>query len=255
MPDFRFLQVFNDARWAGYAGSKTRIGRASLPLFPSETLSDRFIRELARERALPIKEIVEAFEFFAVVRKYVRTRVVVDLCAGHGLAGLLWLMLQRETEQVVLCDRRKPANFEAVLRAAERVAPWVRERMRYLETSLAKARPGLEPASGVIGVHSCGSLTETCLDIAAELRGPVAVLPCCRDHSSSGAPTALRRALGEDVAYDVHRTYAMEARGYRMLWREIPVEITPMNRVLIGLPRKAGKPAPERDVVSAAREA
>ena len=88
----------------------------------------------------------------------------------------------------------------------------------------------------MLGVHACGTLTDTCLEIATELGGPVAVMPCCRAHAKSPAPMGLRAALGEDVAYDVDRTYALEARGYGVRWREIPAAITPMNRVLIGVP-------------------
>ena len=121
MPNFRFLRVFNDPALAGHAGSKTRIGWNTLPYFPSERLSDRFVRELAADRALPIKEIVEAFEFFAVARKYIRTSVVADVCSGHGLLGVLFLMMQPEVEQVVLCDRRKPDGFQRVLGAAHKI--------------------------------------------------------------------------------------------------------------------------------------
>lgn len=238
MPGFRFLKVFNEGDLAAYAGSKTRLGFHTTPYFPSSKLSDRLIRELARERALPIKEVVEAFEFFAVTRKYVRTPVVADLCAGHGLAGILYALLQEETREVILCDRRCPQNFQPVLNAAERTVPGIRDRVRYIEAPLDGSRGELPEGSGVIGVHACGALTDRCLETAASLGGPVAVLPCCRDHSSSGAPRGLRNALGEDVAYDVHRTYAMEARGYRVIWREIPAEITPMNRVLIGIPAR-----------------
>ena len=63
-------------------------------------------------------------------------------------------------------------------------------------------------------------------------------MPCCRANALSGAPEGLRQALGEDVAYDVHRTYRMENAGYRVRWREIPEAITPMNRVLIAVPER-----------------
>ncbi|MEM9408868.1 MAG: hypothetical protein AAGA81_22750, partial [Acidobacteriota bacterium] len=59
-----------------------------------------------------------------------------------------------------------------------------------------------------------------------------------RAHAHNPAPVGLRQALGDDVAYDVHRTYALENQGYQVRWREIPEEITPMNRVLIAVPRR-----------------
>ena len=46
----------------------------------------------------------------------------------------------------------------------------------------------------------------------------------------------LRLALGDDVAYDVHRTYRLERAGWRVRWRDLPKAITPMHRVLIAVP-------------------
>ena len=240
MAAFRLLRAFNDESLRTYAGVKTRIGRNCLPHFPAETLADRLVRALAHERALPIKEVVEAFEFFAVTRKYLRrTSTIVDLCSGHGLAGILFGAFERRTERVILCDKRKPDHFEHVLRATTKVAPWLAEKIEYREGTLANLRTDLPPGSAVLGVHACGGLTDQCLDIASDLEGPVAVMPCCRAHAQNSAPPGLRAALGEDVAYDVDRTYAMEARGYNVRWREIPAEITPMNRVLIAVRRAA----------------
>lgn len=248
MTSFRLLRAFNDERLSGYARAKSRIGRNCLPHFSGNTLADRLVRELAHERALPLKEVVEAFEFFAVVRKYLRrSETIVDLCSGHGLAGILFAAFERRTHRVFLCDKRKPEHFAHVYRAVLRVAPWIAPKVLYVEGTLEKTRGSLPGESAVLGVHACGSLTDLCLDIAAELRGPVAVLPCCRSHAQSKAPRGLRAALGEDVAYDVDRTYALEARGYRVRWREIPAAITPMNRVLIGVPRNETAPAREAD--------
>lgn len=240
MTRFRMLQVFNQGELRAYAGSKTRIGWNTSPHFPGDGLTDRLVRALAEERALPIKEVAEAFEFFAVVRKYLRkSPVVADLCSGHGLVGLLFAVFERRTQEVVLVDRRQPDGFALALAAARRVAPWVEPKVRFQEGKLQDVRSGLAQGSAVVAVHACGELTDLCLDVADGLGGPFAVLPCCRSHARNPAPEGLRAALGEDVAYDVDRTYRLEARGYRVRWRTIPEAITPMNRVLIGVPRVA----------------
>lgn len=236
-PSFRFLRAFNSEGLSRYAGSKTRVGRNTAQYFQGDTLTDRLLRELCADRVLPIKEVAEACEFFAAVRKYVRTEVVVDLCAGHGLAGMLFAIHQRETQRVILCDRRRPQSHAATLAAVVRAAPWVEGQIEYREGRLEHLAPELPAGAGVLGVHACGRLTDQCLEVARTLRGPVAVLPCCRDHGLNEAPPGLREALGEDVAYDVHRTYALESAGYRVRWRSIPETVTPMNRVLIGVAR------------------
>jgi hypothetical protein len=238
MTDFRLLRAFNDERLRGYSGTRTRIGRNALPHFAGDSLAERLVRELAHERALPIKEVAESFEFFQVVRKYLRrTPTVVDLCSGHGLAGILFAAFERRTEEVVLCDRRRPQHFERVRRACLRAAPWIADKVRYVEGDLDVARSSLAADSAVIGVHACGRLTDDCIAIALALGGPFAVMPCCRDQSMSTAPQGLAQALGADVAYDVERTYEIERAGFRVRWRAIPEAITPMNRVLIAVPR------------------
>ena len=236
--DFRLLRAFNDEKLRGYARTRTRIGRNTLPHFAGDSLADQIVRELAHERALPIKEVTEAFEFFAVVRKYLRrTPVIVDLCSGHGLAGVLFAAFERRVEQVVLCDRQQPVHHKHVWRACAKAAPWIEDKVRYVEGRLEDTRASLTKGAAVIGVHACGTLTDTCIDIALDLGGPLAVMPCCRANAKNTAPQGLRQALGEDVAYDVERTYALERSGYRVRWRDIPATITPMNRVLIGMPR------------------
>lgn len=246
MTDFRILRVFNDEGLRAYAGAKSRVGRNCLPHFQADTLADRIVRELTHERALPLKEVTEAFEFFAVARKYLRrAETVVDLCSGHGLAGILFGAFERRVQRVILCDRRKPEHFAHVWRATTKAAPWLVDKIQYREGTLEKLRAELPIESAVLGVHACGTLTDTCLEIAADLGGPVAVMPCCRANAQNTAPQGLRAALGEDVAYDVDRTYAMETRGYRVRWREIPSEITPMNRVLIAVRRSE----PEQEVL------
>ena len=52
-----------------------------------------------------------------------------------------------------------------------------------------------------------------------------------------GVPLGVRRALGVALAADVDRSYRLEQSGYHVDWSAIPREITPLNRILIALPR------------------
>ena len=62
------------------------------------------------------------------------------------------------------------------------------------------------------------------------------------------APSAVRRWLGVSVAADVHRSYALEAAGYEVVWRHVPALVTPMNRILVARRRAASvRPASEAD--------
>ncbi|MFT7633794.1 MAG: hypothetical protein ACI87E_004852, partial [Mariniblastus sp.] len=80
--------------------------------------------------------------------------------------------------------------------------------------------------------HACGILSDLCIEIAIKSGGPIAILPCCYPKSACEAPLALQNALGLAKAFDVDRTYRLEAAGYQVRWAEIPAAITPMNRII-----------------------
>ncbi|MFT4543051.1 MAG: hypothetical protein ACI841_002999 [Planctomycetota bacterium] len=239
MTDFRLLRMFNQPEQRKHARSRMRVGRASLALFTGDNLFEKIIREIGAERIISLKEVCEAFEFFALTRKYLRAPVIADLCSGHGLVGILFAAAERKTTRVLLCDRRRPKNFDLMWNAARRAAPWIEDKVEYLVGDLAKTRDQLPQNCSIAAVHACGKLSDTSLEIASSVRGAAAVMPCCRDHTHNPGPLAVAQKLGGDLAYDIDRTYRMEAAGYQVRWRDIPEEITPMNRVLIATPRSS----------------
>ncbi len=233
---FKVFRRFNEAALRPSTGLRARLDRRALEYFEGERLADQLARALAHRRALPIKEVFESFEFFGRVRRRVRAPDVADLCCGHGLTGALFGAFEQKVERVWLLDKCRPQNHDAVLDALGEVAPWTLEKIRYLEEPLSKAGSMIPTGASVVAVHACGMRTDRCLEVAMALGGAVAVMPCCYNRASQGvAPEVLRRALGAEVAMDVDRTYRLVGAGYKVDWDEIPAEITPMNRVLIGL--------------------
>jgi hypothetical protein len=214
-------------------GSRNPFGEHFQRHFPGEGMPDRFARALARGRAVPVKEVFESFEFFGRVRKRVRAPVVADLCAGHGLTGVLFALFERSVERVVCLDQRRTESFETVLEAAISVGPWVRDRVVYETAKLGDAAEVLDPGTSIVGVHACGTHTDTCLDVAVALGSNAAVMPCCYPHRRCRAPATIVQHFGGDVAFDIDRTYRMEREGYRVRWDGIPTAITPMARILI----------------------
>lgn len=198
---------------------------------------DRFAIALAARRAVPVKELLESAEFYMRVRRRVRAQTMADLCAGHGLVGVLFAIFERSVESVILIDRRKPASFSKVLDAAIEVAPWVADKVRYVEAPLENSVEHLPDGVGMVAVHACGVRTDRCLALAVARRGPIAVMPCCYAQTAKPAPRALQVALGAELATDVDRTYRLERAGYTVDWSAIPEAITSMGRVLIGVPR------------------
>jgi hypothetical protein len=202
--------------------------------FAGEGLPAQFARALCEEQALSLKELLEAFEFFQVVREYTAAPHVADVCAGHGLVGVLFALFERKVDTVTLVDRQQPMSYERILAAADRVGPWARDKLTFQKTTLKNA-DALPPGTSVIAVHACGLRTDRAMDLAIQVEGAFACLPCCRPHRRYPSPDVLKRELGGDLAVDVHRTYTLERAGYRVRWKTIPETITPMNRVLIGV--------------------
>ena len=218
------------------ANDRSTLDEHALASFGSDSLADKLSRELARERALPIKELFESFEFFARVRKLIRAPQMADLCAGHGLTGVLFALYERSVERVILIDRCRPPSFDRVLAAAVRVGPWVAKKLEYREGKLKHEVARLERGTAIVGVHACGLRTDQCLTAALELRSKVAVMPCCYPEAHCSAPPTLIQHLGVEQAFDIDRTYRLRAAGYDVRWDAIPSEITPMSRVLVGVP-------------------
>lgn len=234
---FRIFKQFNDPDFALKVDCRDRLRKSDTRWFPGEYLSSEFARALCEQRAIPFKEVLESFEFYGCVRKQVRAPDMADLCCGHGLVGVIFAMFERQVQRVVLLDRKRPDSHDLVLNAARAVAPWVEEKLSYVQDKTEAAAAHLVPGTSILGVHACGERTDQCIEHAIRLDGPLAVLPCCRHHRSSPAPVCLQLALGGDLALDVDRTYRLHQAGYHVRWDAIPESITPMCRVLVGQPR------------------
>jgi hypothetical protein len=230
---FTAYPQFNQEESAHFAGMKHRIHSLPKELFPSDDLPDRLARSLAENRVIHIKELLEAFEFFARVRKRIRRSTMVDLCCGHGLGGLIFALCEPSVQHVQLIDERKPESFDRIWKAFVDIAPWVGEKVQFREQAL-KEPFEMPEGAGVLLVHACGPLTDEGLEIAARAGGPVAAMPCCYGKAWEPRVPALSRQFGREVSIDISRSYRLRDVGYQVDWGEIPRAITPMNRVLVG---------------------
>ena len=226
---------------AGFDRSLLRLGFARCPdqprTFPGEGPVDRFARALCEHRATCFREVIESFEFFALARKHARREVVADLCGGHGLVAVLFVMFEREVERALVLDRSRPDSFDRILMAAEQAAPWTAGRIDYVQSNLRNAPKLVPPEAGLVSVHACGIRTDRVLELAIANHAPVAVMPCCHPVGTSGAPAAVKKAL-QHAAVDVDRTYQLEAAGFHVRWSSVSDRITRMNRVILARPRR-----------------
>ena len=230
---FRAFRRFNDSELRPIAGAHFRIDRRVLPYFTGNSIGDRIARGLAERRAFPFKELFESFEFFERVRKRMRAPCVADLCAGHGLTGMLFAVFEPSVQRVVLVDRSRPRNHDKVLSAVVEVAPWVEEKVEYWSADIKRALD-LPDMTSIVAVHACGGRTDACLDVAVRTHSNVAVMPCCHAKSPYRGPETLRLKLGIDLATDIDRTYRLQSAGYAVTWTSVPEEITAKPRVIVG---------------------
>lgn len=214
-------------------GSRNRLTTRSLPLFPGERLFDRIARAVCEAECLPRKELFEAWEMARRVRRRFRGGRIVDLAAGHGLLGLIMLVLDDTSPDVVAVDVRIPESAPRLRSAFERTWPRIAGRVRQVELEIAAFE--VKESDLIVSAHACGALTDLVLSKAIEARARVAVLPCCHDLTTCGTG-GLEGWIDGPLAVDVMRAVRLEQAGYRTHTAEIPREITPKNRLLLGEP-------------------
>lgn len=241
---FKALRFLNDPALHPLAASHGRIDARALAHVPPDSRTHQVLAALAAVSALPMKEVCESFELFERVRRRLRAPHVADLCAGHGLTGILFALFERSVEQVTLIDTHPPDSFPIILKALTPLAPWLPQKVRYVTARIQHATQHLPHGASIIAIHACGQRTDRCIDAAIALNGAIAVMPCCYTHTAAGAPLGIRDHLGITLAADIHRTYRLHAAGYTVRWSSIPAVITPMNRVLIADRDPADAPSP-----------
>jgi hypothetical protein len=214
-------------------GSKNRLTAHDLGRFPTNSLFDRIGRAVCEAGCLPRKELYEAWEVARRARRRVRGGRVVDLAGGHGLLAHVMLLLDSSSPCAVVVDERIPASATTVGDALCRAWPALAGRV----TCMQQRVETFAVAAGDVAVssHACGSLTDLVLERAAAARVPVAVLPCCHDLS---APVVRRLQgwLNGALAIDVSRAEWLARQDYRVWTLEIPRQITPKARLLLGAP-------------------
>jgi hypothetical protein len=214
-------------------GGTNRLTRHDLDRFPGDTLLDRLGRVLCGVGTLPRKELYEAWEVARRMRRRSRGGRVVDVAGGHGLLGHVMLLLDDSSPEALVVDPMVPPSAAALHEAMVAAWPRLRDRVTYVKTELSGFP--LVSTDTVVSSHACGSLTDQILNSAAMARAAVAVLPCCHDRERCDAGP-LAGWLDDPLAIDVLRAIRLEAKGYQVRTQKIPVDVTPKNRLLIGIP-------------------
>ena len=213
--------------------SRNRLTEKEAFLFPSDSLFDKVGRAVCKAGCLPRKELFEAWEVARRVRRRFRGGRVVDLACGHGLAAALLLILDDSSPVALAVDRTLPASVNKLYQALLESWPRLEGRIEFVEMSLEKVV--LEATDLVVSVHACGSLSDLVLQQAAKAQARLALLPCChnlKDADQGGLSGWLEGPLAADVV----RAHHLRNHGYTIFTQQIPVDITPKNRLLMAEP-------------------
>jgi hypothetical protein len=218
-------------------GSRSVLTHRDLARFPGETLFDRVARAVCEAECLPRKELYESWELARRVRRRVRGHPVVELAAGHALVAHLMLLLDDSSPTAVAVDPKEVPSAGRLAQAL--VSRWPRLEGR-VESRLDDLEGvDLGPDDLVVSVHACGALSDVVLDRAIEARATVALLPCCHDEETCDTGD-LRGFLSLPLAVDATRVARLRAEDYDVFTQTIPEEITPENRLILGVPRAPG---------------
>ena len=213
--------------------SRTRLNRFASHHFVGETLFARLGQAVCAAEALPRKEFFESWEVAKKLRHRFRGRPIVELAAGHGFLSALLVLFDDTIPFATCVDRSKPLSHDRLLAALIDVWPRLEGRVRYEQARLEEVE--ISKAALVVSVHACGVITDSVLDRALSQSNPVAVVPCCHDFSESD-DGGLTRWMEPSLAIDAARAARLRAAGYEVIATTIPEDITPRNRLLIGVP-------------------
>lgn len=194
---------------------------------------DRVGRAICHAGCLPRKELYEAWEVARRVRRLRRGGRVVDAAGGSGLLAHLMILLDDTSPEAIVVDPTLPPSGATLHTALVRSWPRLERRVSFVARDVSQF--ALASDDVVVSSHACGALSDRILERAIAARALVAVLPCCHNLTTSETgPFA--GWLDGPLAIDVMRAIRLEQSGYRVWTQTIPGDITPKNRLLMGVP-------------------
>jgi len=166
---------------------------------------------------------------------------IYDFCSGHGLTGMLFAACNPPREDRIvmthLVDIAQPPSHQVLKDMIAEVCPWVSDNIQFHTMDLeefSSMPKSTDACRIVIATHACGTLTDKVLEEAVKMECcAIAAMPCCYTGTDKGVPHGIKRAHGVAWAADIKRTYFLHSHNFHTDYSTIPVEITPLNRIIV----------------------
>ena len=181
-----------------------------------------------------------------ILRK--RYKTIVDVCGGHGLLAMLFLILRKATHAVVL-DLNFPESSNSLLNTftATGLLPCP-DAIKFIRGNLVETLPtyleneSCKEETAVFAIHACNFLTDVVIDQCINQGVSFACMPCCHADRNNGQTQQAAKSVGLKVgeAVDIMRMGSIQDRGFSCYFRVLEPGITPENRILIGIPETNG---------------
>jgi hypothetical protein len=192
---------------------------------------DVSLEKLAYDSSVDSKEVEEVRYFNSQVMEIFKGRFdcVYDMCCGNGLNGFYWLATQR-TKFVEFYDKTENRYFRTLSSHFTN--------HRYNLKNIFESHIFASSDSLFVSIHACGSLTDQVIDMAIGNRKPFAVMPCCYEFHNNRyfSPELIDYFSDKEDAIDAARVRKIQNRGFKVILRNIPKEISDKNRIIIGVP-------------------
>ena len=212
--------------------SRKKLSKNHIKLFPKDNFMHKLARTICKLELVAAKEFFEAWEVAKQVKPKLSGKRIIDFAGGHGLLAHIFLLLDKKIEQAIIVDKHKPPIATKLEHHLKKAFPSLANKIIYQETTIENF--ALRPQDLVLAIHACGTLTDQIINKAIAQSCNIAVLPCCHDYDKSETAN-LNGWIATDCEIDILRALKLKKSGYQIITKQISPQITPMNRLLIGI--------------------
>lgn len=177
------------------------------------------------------KEVRESFNFVEVIKKKIQSgNIVLELCCGHGLIGQILIQKHLVKSVIQICNiETKSHQLLELINNSFSDIYFYNWDIYEKENEILKF-----DYDAVIACHACGGLTDKVIDFAIKKDKNIFVCPCCYHYNLPKELVKIYSQFGSN-GVNIYRISKLMLSGYNTSVRELKSNITPLNKVIIGV--------------------